>query len=220
MRESSYRSSYPTSPRKRRVDDRVFRNEHDFANQDAKDYLRIRLLITNYEAGVIIGRGGTNIKLIQDETGIHISCSLLSKPIAGDNPNLNNRVMCLTGSLRNLGKAIKMLVLELLSKSKGNISTLRILVPYSKHSLGKDGTKIEKLQADSGALVFPEDVQIAGTSERILELHGSAESLKRVICDLIAFVGNIDESPQFVLYDPNIHIKSTINPEIDYNRKR
>ena len=79
------------------------------------DSKMITLAIPNVAAGLIIGRGGANIKLISSKSGSHIQLAPKERQIQG----LEERLMHITGSLESVSSAAR-IILEKLGEEDGN----------------------------------------------------------------------------------------------------
>ncbi len=75
----------------------------------------ITLAIPNVAAGLIIGRGGANIKLISTKSGAHIQLAAKERQIQG----LEERLMHITGSFESVTSAAR-IILEKLGEEDGN----------------------------------------------------------------------------------------------------
>lgn len=96
----------------------VFSNndEQDPSNKDSRKYSQIssdslislnnklyaRTLVSTKEAGMVIGKSGTNIHNIREESGARVT-------ISGNVPNTHDRVMTIIGSHENVIKAISLI---------------------------------------------------------------------------------------------------------------
>lgn len=64
----------------------------------AQAQLTLRAIVTSKEAGVIIGKAGQNVADLRDQTGVRAG---VSKVV----PGVHDRVLSVTGSLRNIAEA-------------------------------------------------------------------------------------------------------------------
>ena len=79
------------------------------------DSKMITLAIPNVAAGLIIGRGGANIKLISSKSGAHIQLAAKERQIQG----LEERLMHITGSFESVSSAAH-IILEKLGEDDAN----------------------------------------------------------------------------------------------------
>jgi predicted RNA-binding protein YlqC (UPF0109 family) len=164
--------------------------------------VNMRFLISSKEAGILIGKAGCHVAEIRESTGMRVIVS----PQA---PRVNDRIMTLTGQLQALGRAISMIAKKLITSLKDgkDKATLRMLIPSPKmgYVIGKSGSRIKELQADSGCLIFSEAENLPNTSERVMSLIGTPESLQIASYTLGSFIGDfVDTSSTFTYYDPSI----------------
>ena len=80
-----------------------FRTEEEYAVQQ----LTLRAIVSSREAGVIIGKQGKNVADLRDETGVRAG---VSKVV----PGVHDRVLTVTGELRAIGKAYRIVAKGLL----------------------------------------------------------------------------------------------------------
>jgi heterogeneous nuclear rnp K-like protein 2 len=74
-----------------------YRTEEDYAVQQ----LTLRAIVSSREAGVIIGKQGKNVADLRDETGVRAG---VSKVV----PGVHDRVLTVTGELKAITKAYRM----------------------------------------------------------------------------------------------------------------
>lgn len=80
-----------------------FRTEEEYNVQQ----LTMRAIVSSKEAGVIIGKGGKNVADLRDETGVRAG---VSKVV----PGVHDRVLTVTGELKGISKAYRLVAKGLL----------------------------------------------------------------------------------------------------------
>merc|ERR1719242_2310763 len=76
------------------------------ADDDGK--MEIRVLIDNHEASVIIGTGGSNVKMVRDKSSSFVSI------LKTENKSCKERVMTIKGTEEGICKAVQLIVQLLL----------------------------------------------------------------------------------------------------------
>jgi predicted PilT family ATPase len=69
------------------------------AGEEAVELSEVRLLIDNFEASVIIGKGGDNVKAIRQETGTFVSV------LRNDNKESKERILTIKGDVESISAA-------------------------------------------------------------------------------------------------------------------
>ncbi|EJD55151.1 hypothetical protein AURDEDRAFT_50272, partial [Auricularia subglabra TFB-10046 SS5] len=147
--------------------------------------LTLRALVTTKDAGVIIGKAGKNVADIRDHTGVKAG---VSKVV----PGVHERVLTITGSVDGVAKAYTLIITQLLSASTSSptISSppptqtaLRLLISHNLMGsvIGRNGLKIKAIQDASGARMVASKDMLPQSTERIVEVQGTAEAIGRAI---------------------------------------
>lgn len=155
------------------------------AASNAHDTLTLRALVTTKDAGVIIGKAGKNVADIRDHTGVKAG---VSKVV----PGVHERVLTITGSVDGVAKAYTLIITQLLSASTSSptISSppptqtaLRLLISHNLMGsvIGRNGLKIKAIQDASGARMVASKDMLPQSTERIVEVQGTAEAIGRAI---------------------------------------
>lgn len=167
---------------------RIMSKGHDLPAEIQSDgHATLEMMIPGNKAGIVIGKGGETIKLLQEQAGVRMVIIQES-----NSPTNYDKPLRITGDRASCQKA-KEMVLELLAEkdiqmgnfgdfavpgaSSGHRSNLEIAVPRSMIGvvIGKGGDMIKKIQQESGARIQfrPEDE--LGGPNRMCNITGSVE---------------------------------------------
>ncbi|KAH7104447.1 hypothetical protein BKA62DRAFT_748383 [Auriculariales sp. MPI-PUGE-AT-0066] len=156
---------------------------------DGQNTLTLRALVTTKDAGVIIGKAGKNVADIRDHTGVKAG---VSKVV----PGVHERVLTITGSVEGVAKAYTLIITQLLaagSQSSPTISSppatqtaLRLLISHNLMGsvIGRNGLKIKAIQDASGARMVASKDMLPQSTERIVEVHGTADAIGAAISEI------------------------------------
>ncbi|XP_078440058.1 binding to TOMV RNA 1L (long form) isoform X2 [Wolffia australiana] len=171
--DSPYTSS-PEGPTKRSIPAR----SPGADDKDKSTY--IRFLVSNSEAGSIIGKGGSTIMEFQSQSGARIQLSRNHEFF----PGTSDRIIMISGAFLDIVKAMELILQKLLTESEEatdpeNKPKVRIIVPNSCCGgiIGKGGSTIKSLIEESGAgiKISPQDHAYVGLNDRLVTLTGSLE---------------------------------------------
>lgn len=168
---------------------RIMSKGHDLPDLQTDGHVTLEMMIPGNKAGIIIGKGGETIKLLQEQAGVRMVIIQES-----NSPTNYDKPLRITGDRTSCQKA-KEMVLELLAEkdiqagnfgdftggvvaaAAGHRSNLEIAVPRSMIGvvIGKGGEMIKKIQQESGARIQfrPEDE--LGGPNRMCNITGSQE---------------------------------------------
>ncbi|KAG8701206.1 RNA binding protein, heterogenous nuclear RNP-K like protein [Ceratobasidium sp. 394] len=159
-------------------------------NAPDSDTLTLRALVTTKEAGVIIGKGGKNVADLREQTGVKAG---VSKVVQG----VNERVLSVSGTVEDVAKAYTLIITQLLQSSPSSPgapapppssthTSLRLLVSHNLMGtiIGRGGLKIKAIQDASGARMVASKEMLPQSTERIVEVQGSSESIGRAIAEI------------------------------------
>ncbi|KAI8870852.1 hypothetical protein GQ42DRAFT_162425 [Ramicandelaber brevisporus] len=190
------------------------------ADSDAVQ-LVIRALISTKEAGVVIGKQGKHVADIRREAQVRAG---VSKAV----PNINDRIFTVIGPAENVAMAYAFVAQALIdnpitssppllhalaaaANSQGHVlpittATLRLLISHNLmgNVIGKSGARIKQIQEQSGARMVTTKELLPQSTERIVEIHGTAECVRMAveqICKCIA--EDPDKGLGTVIYNPN-----------------
>lgn len=139
------------------------------------DLQEIRVLVDNSEASVIIGKGGSNVKKIRNETGAFISI-LKNEHV----PSVNERVTVIKGTVEANSQVMRHIA-ELLTEANevgAETCTLRILIHrlLAGCIIGKGGSIIRQIKTETGAQMRVSNEPLGNSSEKNYHYHGYIRS--------------------------------------------
>jgi transcription antitermination factor NusA-like protein len=148
---------------------------------DEAGVLETRVLISNYDASVIIGKGGSNVKAIRQTSSAFISI-LKNK----EGASTKERVMNVKGTVENSATAIyeitKLLLENETKESKGQSldCSIKLLVHkfLSGAIIGKGGSIIKEVQSDTGARIQISNEVLGQSTEKTVTISGSPQSIR------------------------------------------
>ncbi|RXW24751.1 hypothetical protein EST38_g1108 [Candolleomyces aberdarensis] len=161
--------------------------------------LTLRALVSTKEAGAIIGKAGKNVADLRDQTGVKAG---VSKVI----PGIHERVLTVTGSVEAVAKAYSLIIEQLVNSNLNNppVSTpnvhtsIRLLISHDLTEL-----KIKDIQDGSGARIAASEETLPQSTERIVEVQGSPESIGRAIEEIgQCLLEDWEKGLETVLYHP------------------
>ncbi|KAG9125624.1 RNA binding protein, heterogenous nuclear RNP-K like protein [Ceratobasidium sp. 392] len=182
----------PTPAEDQTPDSRPESPENGAAQNNApdSDTLTLRALVTTKEAGVIIGKGGKNVADLREQTGVKAG---VSKVVQG----VNERVLSVSGTVEDVAKAYTLIITQLLQSSPSSPgapapppstthTSLRLLVSHNLMGtiIGRGGLKIKAIQDASGARMVASKEMLPQSTERVVEVQGSSESIGRAIAEI------------------------------------
>ncbi|KAI0080091.1 cytoplasmic protein [Panus rudis PR-1116 ss-1] len=155
------------------------------SSPSGNDQLTLRALVSTKEAGVIIGKGGKNVADLREQTGVKAG---VTKVI----PGVHERVLTVGGSVQGVAKAYSLIVTQLIAANPSSptspngsapSSSIRLLISHNLMGsvIGRNGLKIKAIQDSSGARMTAAKEMLPQSTERIVEVSGSAEAIGRAI---------------------------------------
>ncbi|XP_020896994.1 RNA-binding protein Nova-1 [Exaiptasia diaphana] len=167
----------------------------------------LKVLVPNYAAGSIIGKGGQNIAQVQQSTGARIKLS----PNNHYYPGTQERIGLIIGEVENIITMLNFVVDKIRqepqqAKMNANIQfdterakQMKIVVPNSTAGMiiGKGGSAIKSYSEQTGARIqiSQKDADsVAG--ERIVNVSGTEEQVQAA-CSIIA--AKVQEDPEHAL---------------------
>ncbi|XP_049354996.1 protein BTR1-like isoform X1 [Solanum verrucosum] len=150
--------------------------------------ISIKFLLSNAEAGSIIGKGGSTISDFQARSGARIQLSRNNEFF----PGTMDRIVMVSGSIDDVLKAVDLILNKLLDESYvedggdvGPRSKVRLVVPNSSCGgiIGKGGSVIKSFIEDSraGIKILPQDENFPGLHDRIVIVIGTLGEQMRAI---------------------------------------
>ncbi|KAI5476422.1 hypothetical protein MNV49_007735 [Pseudohyphozyma bogoriensis] len=177
---------------------------------DGDEGLTLRALVSSKEAGVIIGRGGATIATIRSESNVKAG---VSKVV----PGVNDRILSVGGSVDGVAKAYSLVAQTVLENPSSTLpageeapvpsssTSIRLLISHLLIGsvIGKGGAKIRQIQDLSGARMVASKEMLPQSTERIVEVSGSAEAVRLAIAEISkCLIEDWDRSQGTVLYHP------------------
>ncbi|KAI0036599.1 cytoplasmic protein [Vararia minispora EC-137] len=150
------------------------------------DVLTLRALVSTKDAGVIIGKAGKNVADLRDQTGVKAG---VSKVI----PGIHERVLTVSGSVESVAKAYQLIIDQLAesnpsspgvsSSSSPAHTSIRLLISHNLMGtiIGRNGLKIKAIQDGSGARMVASKDMLPQSTERVVDVQGSPDSISRAI---------------------------------------
>jgi len=150
----------------------------------------LKLLVQAKLAPAIIGKGGSAVRSIKSQSGVH------AIHLSQNDPELNDRTICITGPTKALVTAFDIIAGVLRTEARlkpGSEESVRVLLPNA-NSLTCDAA-IRKVGRSSGALVSLQPVGkgSAATRERLVTCVGSADQTKRAVQILVCAIARRHE---------------------------
>eukprot|EP00210_Caulerpa_lentillifera_P007268 g6953.t1 len=165
--------------------------------------MAVKFLLSNIAAGVIIGKGGTNITDLQQESNARIQLSRNNEFY----PGTNERVMLISGTVKSVLTALFLILTKLAamtkeanaldmskteSLSQSLASSLKIVMPAACCGaiLGKGGKTVRQFVEDSGASIVILTQTYVGQDmdSRVISISGSIEQMLRAVALVITKV--------------------------------
>lgn len=148
----------------------------------------IRFLVSNAEAGSVIGKGGTTISEFQSQSGARIQLSRNHEFF----PGTSDRIIMVSGTFDEILKAVDLILSKLLNEfyvedgeDVDPKSKLRLIVPNSSCGgiIGKGGANIKSFIEDSraGIKISPLDNNFIGLNDRLVTLTGTLDEQMRAV---------------------------------------
>ncbi|GMH37383.1 hypothetical protein BSKO_05256 [Bryopsis sp. KO-2023] len=164
--------------------------------------MAVKFLLSNIAAGVIIGRGGTNITHLQ-----HHSCARIQLSRSNEfYPGTSERVMLISGTVKSVLTALHLILTKLAPSRKSGAqqkspkhrhardlgSHLKIVMPsiVCGAIIGKRGETIQHFAEDSRATisVSPQDHMCQNTYNRIVSISGGLQHMLRAVALVVSKV--------------------------------
>ncbi|KAI0321362.1 hypothetical protein OF83DRAFT_1051339 [Amylostereum chailletii] len=181
------------------------------------DVLTLRALVSTKDAGVIIGKAGKNVADLRDQTGVKAG---VSKVIAG----IHERVLTVSGSVESVAKAYALIIDQLVDANPGSPgvssssssahTSIRLLISHNLMGtiIGRNGLKIKAIQDGSGARMVASKDMLPQSTERVVDVQGSPESVSRAIEEIgRCLLEDWERGLGTVLYHPGVAEDRTSN---------
>jgi len=159
--------------------------------------MEVRVLVSNYEAGVIIGKSGSNVKSIRDKTGCFVS-------ILKSGDEKSERVMSIKGSLAACAQAMLAMTELVLTDKQAKetkmaeqggqqapvltaLMTVKLLI-HKAHTgavIGHKGAIIKEVGQVTGAKVHLSNDPLAGSTEKTVTVTGTPSAIHQAILRIL-----------------------------------
>ncbi|CAN4096127.1 unnamed protein product [Withania somnifera] len=186
--QSEYNSSteglqeHSSSPRKSQSSPPPSSSDHE------ENKISVKFLLSNAEAGSIIGKGGLTISDLQSRSGARIQLSRNNEFF----PGTMDRIVMVSGYIDDVLKAVELILNKLLDENYvedvgdvGPRSKVRLVVPNSSCGgiIGKGGAVIKSFIEDSraGIKILPQDDNFPGLHDRLVIVIGTLGEQMRAI---------------------------------------
>lgn len=141
-----------------------------------EDLFEQRVLVSNPESSVIIGKGGNNVKNIRAESGCFVSL------LKNDQGTITQeRVMTVKGSVEGVAKALQLVAQVLLEARKTQDDTLTVKLLINKFQtgsvIGKGGVIIKEIQTETGARIQISNDPLGASTEKSVAVTGTPDVL-------------------------------------------
>ncbi|GAA5910539.1 KH domain-containing protein [Sporobolomyces salmoneus] len=179
--------------------------------------LTLRALVSSKEAGVVIGRGGATIAEIRETANVKAG---VSKVV----PGVPDRVLSIGGTTESVAKAYSLVAQTIVenpvpssssapvdgqqpvaSTPTNTSASIRLLISHLLIGsvIGKGGAKIRSIQEISGARMVASKEMLPQSTERIVEVTGSSESVRLAVGEIAkCLIEDWERSQGTVLYHP------------------
>ncbi|XP_020247392.1 protein BTR1-like isoform X1 [Asparagus officinalis] len=156
---------------------------------DNENSTYIKILVSNMDAGCIIGRGGSTITEFQALSGARIQLSRNNEFF----PGTSERIIMVSGIIDDVMKATELILEKLLNEAGETsdaeiISKVRLVVPNNSCGgiIGKGGSIIKSFieESHAGIKISPQDSNFFGLNDRLVTITGTLEECMYAI-DLI-----------------------------------
>ncbi|KAJ1499012.1 hypothetical protein HMI56_004635, partial [Coelomomyces lativittatus] len=165
----------------------------------ASDHLTLRALVGMKEAGIVIGKGGSNIKAIRDASNARVA-------VSEHVPGVPERVLSITGAVDEVAKAYAQVSRNLNQGDlRGNSPdavestplTLRFLIPHSRMGgvIGKGGQRIKEIQEESNARLVATSNTLPLSGDRVLEMLGVPDAIHIATYHMLMTVKDQSDRP-------------------------
>ncbi|RXW24752.1 hypothetical protein EST38_g1109 [Candolleomyces aberdarensis] len=179
-----------------------------FRSPSHTESLTLRALMSTQDADVIIEN---DVADLMDQTGVSVTIGV------------HNEVLTVTGNVEAVAKAYNLIIEQLVNSkpnkpavSTSNVHTsIRLLIPHSLIGsiIGRKGIKIKAIEDGTGARLVASKEMLPQSTERIVEVQGSPESIGRAIEEIgKCLLEDWERGLGTVLYNPG--------PQLEPDNKR
>jgi RNA-binding protein Nova len=163
-----------------------------------EDDLSLRMLVSSSKCGALIGKGGSGISKMQEDTGARLQLSKIDECF----PGTSDRVLEAKGNLQALLmlQSIVLAKLQMIDGGTDDLSCMDTKLVVSDQGagiiIGKAGSQIQQIQTSSEAEIHISKKGEHGfTGERLVSIKGSLENMLKAsaeIMNLLRLAGECD----------------------------
>ncbi|KAJ1969031.1 RNA binding protein, heterogenous nuclear RNP-K like protein [Dimargaris xerosporica] len=207
-----------------------------------ESHLILRALVNSKEAGVIIGKNGSNVARLRTLFGVKAG---VSKAV----PSAPERILTVSGRYDQVANAYALLAQTLLenpitaptaitgvaspsgmtngrfpsyttSPAQNHLTTVRILISHNLMGtvIGRQGLKIKHIQELSGARMDAQKEMLPQSTERVVEIQGTVKAIRIALEEVgKCLIEDVERGMGSVLYNPATRvpsISSNCNPYV------
>jgi len=147
------------------------------------DAIEQRLLVSNDESSIIIGRKGSNVERVRNESEALVT---ILKPNV--HPNVNERVMVITGRPMQIASAISVIARILVENSRGTANPTTgavdmITIKFLLHKflagciIGQGGNIMKEIQTSTNVRISVSTEALGGSTEKSCSVTGTPDSV-------------------------------------------
>ncbi|OJA17419.1 hypothetical protein AZE42_04805 [Rhizopogon vesiculosus] len=169
---------------------------------NAHDTLTLRALVSTKEAAVIIGKGGKNVADLLEQTGVRAG-------ISGATPGVSSPDVA-ASSWGGRGSPNRRKVQKMgreLAPQPSPHTSIRLLIchNFTDTIIGRKGVKIKAIQDASGARMVPSNNVLPQSTERIVEVQGTPDSIGLAIEEIgKCLLEDWERGQDTVLFHPGV----------------
>jgi heterogeneous nuclear rnp K-like protein 2 len=175
---------------------KIIKTDGEVAPTD--EMMEIRVLIDNYEASVIIGKGGSNVKNIRAESSAFVSI------LKNDSPVSKERVLTVKGSEESIAAATKLIAVLLLDAGNQRKQTdpkapepeteygMKFLIHkfLAGAIIGKGGCIIREIQESAGVRISLSVDPLGNSTEKTVTVTGTPDTLHAGVVRVLSQLAN------------------------------
>lgn len=171
-------------------------------NETPEQHMAIRVLCDSRHIGGLIGKGGSTVKQMREESGAHID-------IADAVDGAKKRIVTVRGNVDTVANALHLMADKLHSNRSGRNDdgkageadevNIMLLVPQCQIGgvIGKGGAKVNATRESSGANVKISDSTLDDSTEKSVTIKGASEQVyKALILICYHVLENADKTPR------------------------
>jgi len=178
---------------KRQLEEGIEMDQSIKRHRTGDNHLELGLLLMNRDVGLIIGKGGNNIKTIRNDSGARVN-------IPDHFPGSQERIAEISGVVEDVSQAIQMIASSL-SEDRPEVCILA----ESKNLgsvIGKGGSIINKIRDDTQARIDIDKECLGNSTQKEIRISGDAKNVHNAIDIVVQHLAD-GTSPVRVPYVPH-----------------